>query len=724
MSTTNEVWMYKAGQLHRLDLPEDTALLPSFQANDRTRPDSIQSEYSPEFEAAGSAHNHWLLGHAAASQPTQGAAYVRVPAVLTSGGVEIMPLALLYIKGFKGGRYQLQLFGGNRRFVEALGEKTLADLDLNGLNHLWTPANIAARLPYAYWAEHGYGYEVYDRGKPVDWQELDPYQCYPSIASSLVFEKIIAEAGFTADNLRDEPLFAAQNIPTATPFTYDSEARDAHSLTAGWRYQDGQAFSRNSEFAPLTWPFNFISQAPYQAGHETVFSAGRVTIGLDGYYSLRASLACVFGCEANLPGEVSMKVSLAVNGVIVGEPGEKRVGAQASETLTAKADRIHLKPTDTVEVMVQGDEWPNPDVLPHGPVGPYWRVGYVRGLFDPPYDPAKYHVETENRFEVTLLEEFPQGGLIKLQDWLPKMKQLDFIKSQMLLLGLTIQTDDYRPHLHLSPGYRLIENVGRALNWTEKRDAYAPPGQLPERDLSFSFGGYARHNTLRWAEDELVAPGYGDGQIMIADERLSSEYELAVLPFAATEPSSELAGFLRIQNYRRNNFEEPATYDMLSPQPRLTLRATTPEKVVRVVISPRQEIPSPIPLLPPMVIPAVYQKTTTTPSYFAGQELSLMLNEVLGKYWVDLKSMLDESRYLVEYYRLSPADVAALSFDIPIWDNILGDYFAVSKVVEYSDSHSTEVHLVRLNAKYLPAPTVPGEEGVEFSQEFYSAEFY
>ena len=724
MSTANEVWIPKNGKLHRLDLPEDVALLPTFQANDRTKPDTIQSEYSPEFEAAGTAHNHWLLGHAAASQPRQGQAYVRVPAVLTSGGVETMPLALLYIKSFSGGRYQLQLFAGNRRFVEALGEKSLQELDFSRFNHLWTPENIALGLPYLHWLAKGWGYEVYDRGKPVDFQALDPYQSYPSIAASLVWAQILTEAGFTADDLSGEDLFSALNIPTATPFTYDSDAQAAHGLVAGWRYQDGQAFSRTSEFAPFTWPFNFTSQEPYRKGAAVPFVAGRATIDTYGYYNLRGALACVFGCEEFLPGEVSMKVTVAVNGSIVGTPDEKRVGKPTNVTLTGKADRILLRPDDVVQVLVQGDEWDGIGGI--GPTSPFWHVGYTRRFLDPPYDPDLFRIEPENRFEVTLLEEFPQGGLIKLQDWLPKMKQLDFVKSQMLLLGLTIQADDYRPHLHLAPGYQLLQNVDKARNWTRKRDTYALPGRLPERDVAFRFGDYGQLNTLAWAEDELVTQGYGDGQLRVVDAQLAAANELATLPFSASEPSADVAGLLRIQNYRRTNFTEPATYEVLTPNPRLVLRAAGLGREVRVVVSPERTIPNPIPFLPPTIVPAVYKASATTASYFAGLELSLMLNDtVLSTYWADLRAMLDQSRYLTEYYRLTPQDIAELDYSIPVWDGILGDYFAVSAVGEYDARRPVEVKLCRIHAAHLPAPVVPGEDGQEFDgQEFYNAEFY
>jgi hypothetical protein len=236
-STTNEIWIAKNGKLHRLDLPEDTALLPSFQANDRTKPDTIQSDYSPEFEAAGTAHNHWLLGHAAASQPEKGAAYVRVPCVLTSGGVETLPLGYLYIKGYKQGRYQLQLFGGNRRLVEALGDKKLSDLDLNRFNHDWTADEVLAGLPYEHWKAEGWGYEVYDRGQPLDLQKLDPFTLYPACSGDLIFRQILTDAGFTADSLLTEPLAAQLDVPTANPYEYSQEFRDARQLTAGYFFQ-------------------------------------------------------------------------------------------------------------------------------------------------------------------------------------------------------------------------------------------------------------------------------------------------------------------------------------------------------------------------------------------------------------------------------------------------------------------------------------------------------
>jgi hypothetical protein len=726
MSTsTNEVWI--AGE--RLDLHSETALLPSFQANDRTKPDTLQSEYTVEFEVPATARNHRLLGHAAAAQSTLGSAYQRVMAVLTSDGVETMPLALLYIKGYTEGRFLLQLFGGNIRFVDRLKhadgrDKLLSDLNFDRFNHLWTPTNIAARLPYAHWQANGYGYELFDRGKPIDLQAVDPYTLYPSVAAWLILDQIVSEAGFTADSLLGEPLFAALSVPSANPFTFSQAFRDARALKAGFEYypagntsdgrgSDGQF--HEDEFAPERIKFEYTTLAPYHAPSEgATYTLGQTyTIDTLGYYNLSASVVLRFGCAPRpIPGEVSCKVMLYINGQQVYQNGsqigadELRVGDYITHTFNPKIDRYRLGPGDKAEIYWQGDEY--------GTVGlsdTYWQIADWGGSLVTL--PGGNILNTQATFTVELLPEFPEGGLVRLQDWLPAgITQLQFFKSQMLLLGLTIQVDDYRPHLHLAPGSRLLENVPMAKNWTAKRDASAAPGRLPERALTYRFGEYAQNNALKWTKDEHVTEGYGDGSIAVADEVLPTTYDMAELPFAATEASPVVAGLLRILNYEASDLTVvPPTYNVVEAEPRLTLYAAAPALDVVLVMDSNT---------------GTTQAVTTTASYFAGVDISLMLNStVLTKYWADLRAMLDESRYLTERYRLTARDIAELDFSVPIWDGILGDFFAVSQVSEFSANRPTEVQLVRLNAKHLPPPVVPGEDGQEFEgSEFAGAEFY
>jgi hypothetical protein len=726
MSTANALLLPIGGHLVALDLFEDTALLPTLQANDRTKPDSIQSSYSPEFEVPASAHNHRLLRHAAASQPAPGQAYVRLPCVLTSGGVEILPLGLLLVKGFKQGRYQLQLVGGNKLFVEALGDKKLSDLDLSRFDHYWTPRDIAARLGAPYWQNFGWGYELYDRGKAFDVQALDPYLCYPSVAALLVLEQLIADAGFTANSLRMEPLAAQLNVPAANAYEFPQDYRDARRLQAGYFYGTSNYY-HNEGFDAERLLFSYTSRKPYASPDVRTgasYNFGEYTVATLGYYDVAAPITAYLGCNKLQPGRVRAKFMLKLNGQAIFDNDGNELGKDELETgeyvthnFNPKLSRYLLKPGDKLTLMWEGTEIRTLNARPDQPV---WNIGPYGS--QTPLPGGQLTLANEVQFTVTLLPEFPQGGLVRLADWLPDMKQLDFFKAMMLTLGLTVQSDAYEPRLKLTPGSKLLANVPKAKDWTRKRDAYTRPGRLPERDLSFRFGDYARANYLKWAEDERVTPGYGDGTITVADEVLQAENELATLPFAATEPSTNQPGLLQIINFEvQDAAASPPTYSAVQAKPRLTLRSPDAILTGQLVITPAVGKPGDGNYQAP-VLEAFIMGT----SYFAGAVLSLDLNNtVLGVYWADLRAMLQESRYLVERYRLTPQDISELDYTIPIWDGYLGDFFAVSKVEEFDARRSVQVTLCRLNAAHLPEPKIP-DEGVEWytEGEFYPGEFY
>ncbi|MGI4884273.1 MAG: hypothetical protein ACRYFR_04870 [Janthinobacterium lividum] len=701
-----------------MDLDFQTALLPTFQANDRTKPASIQSDYSPEFSAPGTARNHRLLGQAALNSTTTGTAYRTLPAVLSSGGVETLPLASLILKGYAEGRYQLQLVGGNRRLVEALGDKKLADLKLDRFNHAWTPQNVALNLPYAQWLANGWGYEVYDRGKPLDLTALDPYALFPSTSDRLVWQQLLADAGFTADELSQDPLAAALNVPTTKPFGYDEDFRETRHLLAGIIWSQAAVYHYDA-FA-VVGPFRYAENAPWVRGEKVALhdqEGYQYVVPTMGYYRLKATLGVEFGVNAAFPGRARMALALRINGqefTYLDANGETAFAHEEQETgkeylrtsLTATCPKVLLHVGDVVDTYVRGQKI---NRGPFAPTDPHWFfVNADQGYFmntDGTVNGAS--------FEVELLPDFPPGGTIRLQDWLPEMKQLDYLKTRLALLGLTVQTDPYRNHLYLATGAQVLAAVAGAPDWSAKRDAYAPaPAAVPERSLSFRFGDYARRNLLSWAADDLAAAvGLGNGEIAIADQALSpAPYEMVTLPFAASENSLKKTGLLLIPNYKANGIVAPVTYAEQDPKPRLTLRRPGPQLAGQLVTVPATE-----------TVAAVTVPVTTSASYFIdGLEfVDLDLQRtVLNRYWPDLRALLLETRALTERYRLSPADIASLRFAQPIYDAALGGYFVVSKVSEYDARRSVEVELARLNPLILPAP-----DAVEGGKEFYSEEF-
>ncbi len=127
-----------------------------------------------------------------------------------------------------------------------------------------------------------------------------------------------------------------------------------------------------------------------------------------------------------------------------------------------------------------------------------------------------------------------------------------------------------------------------------------------------------------------------------------------------------------------------------------------------------------------LLTPCVFPMVPITVSYFANVSRPLDLDAgrtLLPRFWPDLAAMLTEARALTERYRLTARDVAEIDWSIPIWDGVLGEYFVVNKISEFSAHRPTEVEIVRLHPTYLPPPA-PAAGAEFYSSEFELAEFY
>ncbi|KUG06888.1 hypothetical protein ASU33_06065 [Solirubrum puertoriconensis] len=710
---TNEVLV--AGEL--LDLDAETQLLPTYQANDLTKPESIQSDYAPEFSVPFTPRNHRLLGQAAYGTSSLTRAYRYTEAVLRCAGVETMPRALLLVMGAEGGRYQLRLVGGNRRFVDALsevvtradgtqGEKTLRDLDFSRFDHNWSAENIAVRLQAGHFASVGWGYLLADRGKPLNLEEVSPYELYPTVSAKLIWRQMLAEAGFTANDWAS-PLLDALEVPSVAESGLSEAFAKARTgnLGIGPDHEQDKGESVNRPDTELDIPFGLTGQL----GHVNSPNGNFDPVA----FTYTADVACYVDVDVALPvyfrlsnSRCSAKVyvdCIRANGqvgrVVDGERVETRkdgwIWAQASST------RIFLAAGDQLKAKVQ---------LRGLDAGfPVW--GYRAFVYGTPNGYRNY-------FRVTCTQELAPGGPMRLQDWLPDLKLLDFFKVLVQLGGLSPQVDLYEDRLQLTPTRALLDQVPQARDWTRKRDAPAVHAHLP-RSLSFDFGSYGQRNYLKWAEDgaaldnkepATTAPqGYGDGYLSCPDQTLPPEAVLATLPFAATLPSPRLQGLPLLPLYRENS--DGTDYERQSIVPRLLVRAGDTTDVV-------------------LLADGVSTPVTAGLAYFASDDpLRPSLDAstyVLPRNWAALQAMLPEARYLKEQYRLSAADVAGFDFTTPIWDGVLGDFFAVTRIVEHDPRRATVVELARLHPAYLLPLPVPGEApGFEFyGREFSPTEYY
>jgi len=745
-----------------LDLDEQTMIVPSFQANDLTQPQNIQADFSPEFSVPSTARNHTLLGYAAYDSNSLALPYRKLRATLLANGVEIIPRAILYIKGYADGRYTLQLFAGNRRFADALGEKMLRELDFSRFDHIRTLGLVADRMTNEYFFQNGWGYELYDRGKGINLKDTNYLDVLPSVSQRLIWQQILMESGFTATAIT-EPLFQQGVVPATRLATFPKEFREARNVLAGIMpntiIDSSELKNRDDENFPIPYQDRSADGVPF-----TVPSAGNFVEGsVSGKKSTAgkwiADNACLIEVEArvvaeimlaDLAGKVSVKIDLYKNALRVQE-GSKKITTKDFGNLlqpTTTVSRLEVQPGDEIYAVLRIK-------FENGVINKYGYKIFTGAVYVQGNDDGSSTNLLGDLFKVTVLADIPPSAPVRLTDYLPDMKQLDFFKGMVQEFGLTVQTDPYEDRIVFSPSYKVLDTT-RAVDWTGKRDQPLTVLGTP-RSVTYQFGSYAQQNWLRWTEDDTAtlayagasrtiagkdAKGYGDGVLVVADNRLEAESVLGTLPFAATENSLLAPDFLLIPVYKRvGDALDPLNpnYTEQDLRPRLVLRG---EQLKEVVLrggtqpAPLSDEASPAEEAVYNQALAAYHSTRTVTiqlSYFA-QEKAVELDlerYVLPYCWRGLQAMLIKARFHRERYRLTVQDIANLDYTKPIWDGVLGQYYAVSKINEFSPLRATEVELVRLHHSLLGPPVkMPVVEGKEFAaKEFYvspslPSEFY
>jgi len=672
--------------VNELHLPEsDATFLVNRVAytrcdNDLTQPDSVQSDYSTTINLPDAAPVRRALGHAEQGTSTTQLPYRQLAAVLRLGGVEVVPRGqLLTWSHTRHEGFEVQVFGGNVDLYTALGDKKLRELDLSTYNHAWTLPNIVAGARRA----SGYRYDLYDRGQgaPVADTALNVFEAglWPTAYVRAVWEQIFKEAGVQwGGNL--PAAFDQLVMPATEPFGYGEEIRKAHTsaaLRAGGLGTAGRVL-KTSEFTH-TLVYDSVAAPRYvdpAGGYNT--ATGVRTIQLAGYYRLKAGLRLFARASV---GRATGRLELLVNGKPVAD--DYMSTGSGTVALSAQMEKVLLQAGDTVSVRLTGKQR-NTITL-----GERWEYG------NSPMDEADI-------FEVELLEEFPPGGLVRLQDWLPDLSQKDFVKSIISLYGLTQRTDPYSGAVVFTPTANVMQQLSSAADWLGRVDG----SQASSR--SWRVGDYAQLNWWRWKEDSTnpaTAPRLGHGSLSCPNTTLDATKDVLTLPFAATATG---AGGLPLVAYwkkkeavdaaklaeqkaiaadtKKSKLEREAArreatalqYDTQSPQPRLLYAAANTRPVdLTDGTATRDDVALPV-------------------ATFTGLDFASVL---LPTYYPHLASVLRRPLALTLSVRLSAAEVVA--FDqtaMPVWLEGEGSFFWVNKISQFeADQPSCEVELLRLS---------------------------
>lgn len=662
------------------------------QANDITKVDSVQATYSTTFTLPDTLEVKQALEQAHLGTSATRLPYGSLGGSLEVRGLEVLPRASIQVQGYQPGvGFEAQAFGGTQGFYQALGDKKLSALALPG-QHTWSAQNVAAGLASTGWQDY-YCYDVLDRGRLIP-ERADPTsgtgtpfnifegELYPTVYVRAVWEQIFTDAGYKwAGPMPAE--FDRLTLPAVGAFGYSDDTRAANSVHAGWQHQSNNRISKGGEFEIVPFPFNYSGPLePWAGGAGVTYSGpGYRTVTTLGYYRLSAALKVQLGSTV---GKVGTKIEIwaqtpgGTKSILATDQYTTRA-FDTEETIEATNVRVLLAAGTKLWVRFEGSQ--ESGAL----AGEFWRVGHTTSPIFNPGAPVTTFVEPEDTayFDIELLADFPHGGQINLQDWVPDLTQKELIKAVVQKFGLTQEPHPYLNLMTFTPtGPALQASLATAPAWDERIDT------SKGYPVKYQVGSFGQLNTFSWKPDPANGAEYallGQGQVPCQDTTLDAVKDLLTLPFAASPRGQDglpLVPKWKLKPGYSVGNTDPANYTELTPLPRLLLRSSS--RTRRITIQDDTSVVT----------------VEARLSYFdePAEAISLSWGRyLLPTYYQHLIAALRAPRLLKPYVRLSPTEGLEFTQLQAIWLEREGAYFYCNKLDQYEPSQpSTAAELIRL----------------------------
>ena len=685
-------------------LPIQGAIAVNLQDNDILKPASVQAPFSTPLTLADAGAIHRALGHAAVGTSATTMPYTEIPATLEQDGVELLPRGRAVLEKHESGKgYSGRVYGGNKDFFAAIDGKKLRELDLTRYAHTWTLDNVAAGAQHTGWRQ-GYVYDLYDTGKsaPVAGESVDIYEAelFPSVYVRAVWEQLFADAGRSWVGTLPAH-FDALLLPTVDPSGYGEDFRTARRLLAGIgrNVEDsgGRSANRGTVVRPVPYTDVTASSgyvAPMVAGIYDATELGPAdrpapswTAETICYVDVKATAVVEFDVQY---GKASAELLLYKNGQQFGNGGGKVEATPAKGLVSTSltVPMLLVQPGDKLQVYIRlkGEG---------GALGERWAFRMFRyATFTDDGQPLPV-----DSWSITVAENFPPGGLVRPQDWLPDMPQATFVKAVIGLYGLTMQTDPYSGALRFTPTATALTRLAEAPTWDARIDRSQPV------TANWHLDGICRGNFFRWQDDatnpeqarrgDAQPLGLGDGVLSCSDATLDKEQDWLTLPFAATAPGRN--DLLLLPRYKLTI--DPTiidqTYQRQTPQPRLVQQTTRTRSVDLVVHTPRADGQG-TEVLPANRRAGVVMRLASFVEA-AGPDLDFA-RTLLPAYYPHLSSVLRRPLQVRPFVRLTAADVAGYDQLLPVWLEEYGAFFWSNRIEGYRpDAPAVAVILLRMN---------------------------
>ena len=654
-----------------IDLKNDKGIGLTFQVGSIFNPGGRAGNLSNKFSVPKTRNNTEILGNLSNINSTFNIPYERNSAKIIQDGIEIFPDGFALVDSTSS-TYSITIYSGNVSFFDLIKGSNINELDWTSSDHIYDITTISNSFTnnsdYIYPIIEFGSERTLANGTETFFDLLDNTNLQfadvllPCARGLAVLNKIVESVGYelkgtfkdsdeasrlvitpnnlgTSEAVAERNAAAAYNI-TPIPLTNIQVPDNSIVTTPIINYP---FFEYNSSFGNDAITLYPTAPSVIYTPTETISGIIRFVIH---YYKQR-----------NYGGSVSNEYRFRIleDGVEIAFDSVVQLGSYGFPTqLTFDTGVVTLDSTKeyTCDMVI------------------------ILGRTSVAYD-INYRV-TYSEIKITPVKNVSYGGSINFGSMF-NWNQGDFFKDIMNQYSLTMQTDEIKKQLFLSPLDDLENNLFKAKNWTEKINTISTPS------VKYKLSGYNQRNYFNYGEEETVPVDFGQGYIDINDESLGIEGDKVQLKSVASISTiavvNNVCPRVALIPGPGNTFENKKLRHLI-------LDVTTSELYLKNSVTP--EVGGPF--------------TTVPYCYFikSGRKDSLDFPSLIDANYNSLKGMTKQTKVISAGFRLTEVDISNLDFSIPIYLNVqnseisIDGYFYINKISNFKKNATTKVELIRL----------------------------
>ncbi len=626
-----------------LDLKPNEVIAVTRQINDIADVSKIKADGSNQFKLPKTANNRRILENAGEVTSLTNMPYQLSNAKVIQDGIELMHNGKMIVEK-SDDYYHVQVASGNKNFFDLIEGKTLKDLDLSDYDHEWSLGNALASRTYT----EGYIYPVIDMGNlKLAINDFDIRYQLPTLFVHTIWHKIAEEAGFEWSGD-----FLESDIFKNLLFFYNQGKNPKNSQ----QYAANQLFSATAPGGVydnnITFKVDFTS-INYDPGSNFSLPSDRYVVPATGKYKFRLYHHVKFSYDATVNPKIRVK---------------RNNSSTILEVIPTAPLALFGTSVDTAFIDLDKDD----------------EIEVYLTTANGTYDTQIVRI-TLSCIDIDELE-VGYAGLWEWSESLPKMSQKDFIKGIALMYGFIFIPDRFHSILHVKQFNDITNNLGKAIDWSEKLDLHTTP------TIQYRFGSFGQSNHFKYKEDKNPSwiENTGNGTFAVDDKNLPLNATIVELPFAGTPelPKLESISTPVIQVFDED--EDDNTQLMLThaAEPRVIMLGRRDLDILNdEYLDYKDEDSS----------QTIYDNAPLC--YFDHPDKDNTLSfdhDLLNTHYATMQQVLNKAKKVTAYFKLTQNDIAELDHFTPIYIEYFGHYFYVNKVHNFVQGKPTKCELIRL----------------------------